>query len=444
MTDTRYWIWLSAALGYGSFGLLPLLERFESAEGVFEADEEALASVSALHKSEREKLSVHDLSRADEVAEYCLHSGVRILTIQDPDYPQALLKIKNPPAVLYMRGAIPDWNRLPCIALVGARAMSYYGASSAAEIAYDLGRMGCVTVSGMALGIDGVSAAATLESGGKTIAVLGSGIDRIYPKEHRTLYRAILDGGGTIVTEFPPYEGADGFHFPLRNRIISGIARAVILVEGEASSGALITAQYAKKQGKSVFAVPGKINDKNSEAPLLLLKRDAKVLTCADDIYDAFREEYFSSLNPFALLPKSDCNVDAVMRKYGIAVGKEKQRSEKILKNASGGKKPIMQKIRDLLSADKEKGEKEAMKTEISSSDMAEKRAAIDKERKKMLEPRTYAVYEKLSYEDAKHPDELATDTMSADAVSSELIMMEVLGYVTLVSGGSYLKNENQ
>lgn len=443
-TDTRYWIWLGAALGYGSVALLPLLERFGSAEGVFEASQEELGEVPALCNAERQKLSLHDLSRAEEVAEYCMHSGVRILTMLDEDYPQALLKINNPPALLYMRGTLPDWNRLPCISVVGARAMSYYGATAASEISYDLGRMGCITVSGMALGIDGVVAASTLEAGGKTVAVLGSGIDRLYPKEHKTLYHAILDGGGAIITEFPPYEGADRFHFPLRNRIISGISKALILVEGEANSGALITAKYAKKQGKSVFAVPGKINDKNSEAPLLLLKQDAKVLTCADDIYDAFREEYFSSINPFSLLPKSNCNMEAVIRKYGISVGKEKRKEEKILKSASAPKKPIMQKIRDLLASDATEASRKEDIPVPTASDVKERREALDRERRSILEATSYAVYERLSYEEAKHPDELATDTLGADVISAELIMLEVLGCATLVSGGRYLKTEIQ
>lgn len=445
--DLRYWIWLGAALGYGSPALLPLLERFKDAEGVFHASDEELSEIKELHREERKRLALHDLSRAEEVCEYCMHAGVRVLTVADTDYPQALLGIKNPPAVLYTRGTVPDWNKRPCIAVVGARAMSYYGASSACEISYDLGRMGCITVSGMALGIDGAAAAATLEAKGKTVAVLGSGIDRIYPREHKALYKAILEGGGLIITEFPPYEGADAFHFPLRNRIISGIAKAVILVEGEANSGALITARYAKKQGKSVFAVPGKINDKNSEAPLLLLKGDASVLTCADDIYDKFKEEHFATLNPFALLPKHSVSPEAILRKYSVSTGREKRREKSLLNKAEAEEKPpFLQKIRRFLGGEPEEQKSPtALPTEaVAPTDKAALRCALDEQRRKDLSPYEYAIYEKLSYDAPKHPDELSDDASVVNAISAQLVMMEVLGCVTLVAGGSYLKNENQ
>lgn len=446
MTDTRYWIWLGTALGYGSPALLPLIERFGDAEGVFSASEEELMEIKALHAAERKKLALHDLSRAEEVADYCMHAGVRVLTPADEDYPRALLAISNPPVVLYTRGELPDWNKLACIGVVGARAMSYYGASAACEISYDLARMGCVTVSGMALGIDGVVAAATLEAKGKTVAVLGSGIDRIYPKEHKDLYRAILEGGGAVITEYPPYEGADAFHFPLRNRIISGISSALILVEGDANSGSLITARCAKKQGKSVFAVPGKINDKNSEAPLLLLKGDAKVLTCADDIYDNFKEEYFSSINPFALLPKASLSLEALLRKYRVAVGREKAREKKLLtkQTEAGTKTPLIERIRGFFGGEDKTANHANPPVEAKrEASTADARHMLDEARRNLLDESQYTLYEQLSYDDPKHPDELAGEKSVGD-VASALVLMEVLGCVTLVAGGCYLKNENQ
>lgn len=445
-TDTQYWIWLGGSLGYGSHAIKPLLERFGDPRGVFEASDAELAEISALCAPERKKLCERDLSRAEEVATYCLHGNVRVLNMAEADYPRALLDIPNPPAVLYVRGTIPAWNRLPCIGVVGARAMSYYGADAACEISYDLARMGCVTVSGMALGIDGVTAAATLEAGGKTVAVLGSGIDRLYPKEHRTLYRAILDGGGAIITEFPPYEGADAFHFPLRNRIISGLSRAVILVEGEANSGALITARYAKKQGKCVFAVPGKIGDKGSEAPHLLLKQDAKLLTCADDVYDELREEYFGTINPFALLPSTSLNMEGVLRKYGVAIGKRKEKEKKLLNQQSEApRKGVLQRLRGLFVGDANSSLGRAPSGgALPVDDREAKRARLDAERKLLLSREGYAIYESLTYDTPIHPDEIELETVGADVAAAELITMEVMGYVTLTAGGCYLKNENE
>ena len=447
MIEIRYWIWLGAALNYASPAILPLIERFGDAEGVFHASSDELAEIKALCSLERKKLALHDLSRAEEVADYCMHAGVRVLTLADEEYPRALLTIKNPPCILYVRGTLPSWNTLPCIGVVGARAMSYYGASAACEISYDLARMGCVTVSGMAFGIDGVVAAATLEAGGKTVAVLGSGIDRPYPSEHKKLYRSILEGGGAVITEFPPYEGADAFHFPLRNRIISGISKAVILVEGEANSGSLITARYAKKQGKSVFAVPGKINDKNSEAPLLLLKGDAKVLTCADDIYDSFKEEYYSSINPFKLLPKSSLSVESVLRKYGVATGRDKPKEKKLLQkpDTSDEKTPLLERLRGFFGSDtKQPKRSECMPKATEACDsVTARRLSLDEERRSTLGKTEYTIYERLSYDEPKHPDELA-DGISVGEVASMLVTMEILGCVTLGPGGCYLKNENQ
>ena len=445
-TDTQYWVWLGTALGYGSHAIKPLLERFGDAKGVFDADEEALLHIEGLSAMERKALLSHELSRAEEVANYAFRGGIRIIPLTDTAYPSALRAIPNPPTVLYLRGRVPEWNSLPCISVVGARAMSYYGAEATCEIAYDLARMGCITVSGMALGVDGAVAAATLAAGGQTVAVLGSGIDYVYPHEHRELYRSIIEKGGAVITEFPPYEGADGFHFPLRNRIISGLSAAVILVEGEANSGAMITARYAKKHERCVFAVPGKIGEKNSEAPHLLLKGDAKLLTCADDVYDTFKEEYFSVMNPFALLPKVTLNVEAILRDYAVSVGKEKAREKKLLGGGNGSKPSlggVIEKIRNVLGTDSKSTNNNKANDNIRQ-DVESKRRSLDEERRELLSKTAYAIYEKLDYQVPRHPDEIEITSMDASVISAELITMEVLGCVDAVAGGRYIKNENE
>ena len=444
-SESLYYIWLSCALGYASAAVKPLFERFGDARAIYEATEEEYAEIGALCAAERRNLANKDLSRSEEIAGYCLHGEIRLLRITDEDYPMALREIKNPPALLYCRGHLPEWNRLPCIAVVGTRAMSYYGADAACEIAYDLGRMGCITVSGMALGIDGVAAAATIEAGAPTVAVLGSGIDRIYPAAHKTLYKAIIENGGVVITEFPPYEGADGFHFPLRNRIISGIAKAVILVEGEATSGALITARYAQRQGKGVFAVPGKIGDSGSEASHLLLKGEGKVLTCADDIYDEYREEYFSTINPFNLLERSTISVDDVIRRYAIAKGDARKKEKKLLNQKRQAKKEgVFEKLRSLVGGEKKEDiakEKRDPNEKVRQDD-ADRRERLDAERKTSLPATSYRVYEKLNYETALHPDEITVNGLSVGEVAAELISMEISGAVTLLAGGRYLKTE--
>ena len=236
----------------------------------------------------------------------------------DERYPKKLRNMQAPPPVLYYRGALPDFEKYPAIGFVGARAMSNYGANVAFETAYDVGAMGCITVSGLALGIDGVSNAATLAAGGTTVAVLGSGIDRIYPPEHKRLYNAILAGGGLILTEFPPYEKPERFHFPIRNRIIAALSDALIVVEGDGNSGSLITAKLAKALGRTVFAVPGNVYEINSEAPHLLLRSGARALVNADAIYEEYKESHYGYINGFKLNEERKATLGMVMEKYDV------------------------------------------------------------------------------------------------------------------------------
>ncbi|MBP3436902.1 MAG: DNA-processing protein DprA [Clostridia bacterium] len=317
--EVRYYMWLVRALGIPSKSAPALLEEFKTAKAVYEADEAQIKSCSFLSKAEKARLLDKDLSPILRDLEYCEGQNVGILTYNDEKYPSSLRKIEAPPLLLYYRGRIPDWNALPMFAVVGTRTMTKNGAEIACDMAFDLGKMGAVTVSGMALGIDGVVSAATLEAGGITVAVLGSGIDYIYPIEHRLLYAEILRLGGLVITEYPPYEKPVSYHFPVRNRIISGLSQAVIVVEGDARSGALITAEHAKRQGKPIFAVPGSIKKKESEGPLLLLKSGAYPITCSDDIYDAFRPKYLPYLNGFTLTDGRKTTVSLLMDKYGLA-----------------------------------------------------------------------------------------------------------------------------
>ncbi|MCQ2386201.1 MAG: DNA-processing protein DprA, partial [Clostridia bacterium] len=276
---------------------------------------------------DKKKILDKNTDAAKKIEDDCRAKGIRILTVEDTSYPSLLLQTVSPPLVLYYKGTVPDWNRRPCFAVVGTRAMSDYGAASAADICFDLGRMDCITVSGMALGIDGMAAAATLEAGGTTVAVLGSGLDVIYPAAHTFLYETILKNGGIVLSEYPPGSRPERYHFPVRNRIISGIARGIIMVEGNANSGALITAEIGLREGRAVFAVPGKIGEKNQEGALLLLKSGASAITCADDIYDRFKDEYVGKLNGFSLLTPRKIFFKSIMAKYRITGGYAKHES---------------------------------------------------------------------------------------------------------------------
>jgi DNA processing protein len=215
-------------------------------------------------------------------------TGAHVLTINDAGYPQWLKNIFDPPYIIYYRGELPADDDI-CIAMVGSRKASAYGRHVADKIARGLAQKGAWVVSGLARGIDTYSHLGSLGGGGKTIAVLGSGIDVIYPRENNSLYHQICDSG-TVITELPIGSPPLARHFPARNRIISGLCRGVAVVEAAEKSGSLITVDYALEQGRDVFAVPGPVTSLLSRGTHKLIKQGAKLIETADDIL----EEYLS------------------------------------------------------------------------------------------------------------------------------------------------------
>jgi DNA processing protein len=211
--------------------------------------------------------------------------GVTVLAYCDPGYPARLRDIPDPPPALFVRGRV---DNTPAVAVVGSRRATPYGRAAAGRLARDLSLAGLVVVSGMARGVDAAAHQAALEAGGVTVAVLGCGPDVVYPREHRRLADAIA-AGGALVSEFTPGTLPLPGHFPRRNRLISGLAAGVVVVEGAEDSGALVTADYALDQGREVFAVPGSIFSPRSGAPHLLLRQGAALAERAEDILEVLR-----------------------------------------------------------------------------------------------------------------------------------------------------------
>lgn len=213
--------------------------------------------------------------------------GIAVLPWDDPGYPVALAAIADPPPVLWTRG---DATALggPAVAIVGSRAATPYAISVAEHLGADLAHAGIVVVSGLARGVDGAAHRGALAGGGRTVAVLGSGADVIYPAEHRRLAEEI-ESGGTIVTEFPPGTPPEPWHFPRRNRIISGLSRAVVVVEAGDKSGSLITAKAALEQGREVLAVPGNVLTGRNRGTHALLRDGAKIVEGVSDILEELR-----------------------------------------------------------------------------------------------------------------------------------------------------------
>ncbi len=210
--------------------------------------------------------------------------GADLITWDDEAYPASLRTIHDPPPVLYVRGTLPSAQE-PAVAIVGTRLASAYGLQSAERLAYDLALRGITVVSGMARGIDGAAHQGALKAGGRTLAVLGSGLARIYPPEHLELAQTIA-GQGALVSEYPMTREPDTYTFPRRNRIISGLSLGVVVVEAAQRSGALITADFALEQGREVFAVPGPMASVTSQGTHHLLKQGARLVTSVDDILE--------------------------------------------------------------------------------------------------------------------------------------------------------------
>ena len=209
------------------------------------------------------------------------------ITLKDKNYPQLLKEIYDPPQTLYVNGQLKAVEKYP-LAVVGTRKISSYGQQITQSLVKALARAGLTIISGLALGVDGLAHQATLDVGGRTIAVLGSSLDIIYPPSHEKLAQRIVESDGAIISEYPPKTRPSKWTFPARNRIVAGLSLGVLVIEAPKRSGALITARFALDQGREVFAVPGSIYNKNSAGCHLLIKLGAKPVTKPEDILESF------------------------------------------------------------------------------------------------------------------------------------------------------------
>ncbi len=295
MNNTAKWIWLASHCGAGSTEINSLIEKFGSIQEIYRAefDDYMYAGISERLAG---ALSDKSLDSVYSIIEYCSKSGIGILCYDDSKYPSSLRSLKDPPALLYYAGTLPEFNRELCISVVGTRKMSEYGMRAAYKIAYETAAAGAVIVSGMALGIDSVASSAAIAAGGKTVAVLGCGIDVVYPKEHKTLMRTICRHG-TVMTEYPPSTEPRSYNFPQRNRIISGLSQGTAVIDADMKSGAMITAKTAILQGRDIYAVPSNIDSENSSGTNSLIRDGAQAVLCGDDIIKNYAYLFRDTLN---------------------------------------------------------------------------------------------------------------------------------------------------
>jgi len=269
--------------GLGPVGIGNLIDKLGEPRAILETSERELRQISSLRKSVLENI-IHweKVVNIERELDLIKEKGIKIITIIDDEYPFYLKNIHSPPVVLYIKTNSP-FEFIPSIAIIGTRKASPYGEKITEELSMGLSQRGFIIVSGMARGIDSIAHKAALDSGGKTVAVLGCGVDVVYPRENKDLAEQIQKQGA-LISEFGMGTSPSRENFPRRNRIISGLSLGVIVTEASSHSGSLITARFALEQGREIFSVPGKINTPNSEGVNSLIKDGAKLVQNVEDI----------------------------------------------------------------------------------------------------------------------------------------------------------------
>jgi len=285
MDRKRYWIGFNFIKGIGAVRMQGLIAYFGDLESAWKAAPAELASAGLGTKVIERVIQAREKVDLEEIWGKIEKQGIKILTLEDETYPARLKEIDQPPPVLYVRGEyLPD--DLFAVAIVGTRRVTPYGRQIAEELSSFLAANGMTVISGLARGVDAIAHQSTLKAGGRTIAVLGSGVDKIYPPEHRALAGQMMERGA-LISDYAPGTPPDASNFPPRNRIISGLSLAVVVVEAGETSGALITAEFAAEQGREVFAVPGSILAPQSKGTNRLIQRGAQPLLSASDLMQA-------------------------------------------------------------------------------------------------------------------------------------------------------------
>jgi DNA processing protein len=340
-SSDAYWLALRRVKGIGPRIARLLLERFQSPEQVFAQRESALVEAGI------SRSVAHNIAGFDEYAaidrELCELQRVdgRLIRWSDPEYPAALKHIADPPPFLFVRGTMPV-SGPPCVAVVGARAASEAGLRMGRRFGFELAAKGFAVVSGLARGIDGEAHQGALDAGGTTIAVMGCGIDVIYPAEHRKLTESILANRGALLSELPVGTPPIGENFPTRNRILSGLSLGVVIVEAAERSGSLITARMALEQDRQVFAVPGSPVSGKSRGSNRLLKDGAKLVECVEDVIEDLAPQLASSAQTASPTP-----ADGTAKKPELSQGPARGSPRVVSQSVSEDAKSIVDCLKD-------------------------------------------------------------------------------------------------
>ncbi len=280
-----YWLALALTEGLGPTRIRKMIEQFGTAERVFQVSLTELEATGMRAVSAQSLATGKSLELAQTECAKTSEAGARIVALSDPEYPPRLKEIYDPPVILFVKGSVEVLAR-PGIAMVGTRHPTPYGSAMAERLSTDLAARGLVIISGLARGIDTASHRGAVAAKGKTVGVLGTGIDIMYPKENTRLTEQIVSLGGALVTEFPVGTPPTPQNFPIRNRIISGMSAGVLVVEAAEYSGTRITSRLALEQNRDVYAVPGNVTNKNAWGPNTLIKQGAKLVATWEDVWE--------------------------------------------------------------------------------------------------------------------------------------------------------------
>ena len=322
--------------GVGGVSFKKITARFADPAAVFRASAAELAEIEGLHREVIHSIAnFNDWAEIDKEIQRARAAGIQMIPFSDAAYPGSLRAIADPPPLLYVKGELRD-NDSKAIAIVGSRSASDYGRRIARDLARGLASFGFTVVSGMARGIDGMAHESALQAGGRTLAVLGSGVDHAYPPEHEMLYRRISESGA-VISELPMGARPIAFNFPARNRLISGLSLGVVVVEATEKSGSLITASLAAEQGREVFAVPGEAGASRSRGSHRLIRQGAKLVETVEDIIEEIAPQLSrrgdaapasarslpensgpAARQIFALLKETSLQVDQVIEQSGL------------------------------------------------------------------------------------------------------------------------------
>ena len=421
-----YWVWLSERCGAASHDFGRLVAEHDDPYEIYSMSNEEIEQIKVIGKPLKERLCNKVLEDSYSILKQCQREGIDIIPYTDKKYPARLRTIEDPPVLLYCKGRLPDMDTRLCIGSVGTRKMSEYGMQTAYGISYELAAAGTVVVSGMALGIDSVSACGALEANGDTVAVLGCGVSVVYPAAHKKLMQTIAKRGA-VISEYPPMESPHRYNFPKRNRIISGLCQGTIVIEGDLRSGAMITATKAISQGRELFALPGKVNESNSEGPNKLIREGANVVLSSDDIlnyYDFLYRDVVDKKAHTAAKLRSKVS-EKILKKYGVTWKGYSERYE--APRDFGEEKEI-----------KAKGKQEKTETNTVAPIQQEQDRPI--ESVSSIDEKTLEIFKCIPMGDAFTPDSIAEQGFDVGEVITALTLLELEGIISSLPGGAYIR----